>query len=85
MLSRRGGEESRGTVSKSAQPARAEAPRSEPAKAEKKEIKVGMTPLEVIDILGKPQKEVAFQNTSKWSYPDLTVIFENGKVKEVRF
>jgi len=51
----------------------------------KKEIKPGMTALEVIDILGKPQKEVAFQTQSKWTYPDMTVIFENGRVKEVRF
>jgi hypothetical protein len=39
----------------------------------------------VIEVLGKPQKEVAFQTQSKWTYPDLTVIFENGRVKEVRF
>lgn len=58
---------------------------AKPAASEKKEIKVGMTPLEVIDVLGKPQKEVSFQNQQKWTYPDLTVIFENGKVKEVRF
>ena len=51
----------------------------------KKDIKVGMTPLEVIDALGKPQKEVNFENKSRWTYPDLTVIFENGRVKEVRF
>jgi hypothetical protein len=51
----------------------------------KKEIKVGMTALEVIDVLGKPQKEVTFQNATRWTYPDLTVIFENGRVKEVRF
>jgi hypothetical protein len=44
-----------------------------------------MTALEVIDVLGRPQKEVTFQNTTRWTYPDLTVIFENGKVKEVRF
>jgi hypothetical protein len=50
-----------------------------------REIKPGMTALEVIDILGRPQKEVTFQNTTRWTYPDLTVIFENGKVKEVRF
>jgi hypothetical protein len=55
------------------------------APATKKEIKVGMTPLEVIDVLGRPQKELTFQNTNRWTYPDLTVIFENGKVKEVRF
>jgi hypothetical protein len=51
----------------------------------KKEIKVGMTSLEVIEILGKPQKEVVFQNATRWTYPDLTVIFENGRVKEVKF
>jgi hypothetical protein len=66
--------------------ARAAAPApARPATSEKKEIKVGMTPLEVIDVLGRPQKEVSFQNQQKWTYPDLTVIFENGKVKEVRF
>jgi hypothetical protein len=57
-----------------------------PAKAtSKREIKVGMTALEVIDVLGKPQSETSFQSQSKWTYPDLTVIFENGRVKEVRF
>lgn len=82
MMSRKGGDEPRPATSR-ATPARDTA--SRPATTEKKEIKVGMTPLEVIEILGKPQKEVAFQNTSKWTYPELTVIFENGKVKEVRF
>jgi len=69
------------------------APVREPASARtvasagtsKKEIKTGMTPLEVLDILGKPQKEVTFENKSRWTYPDLTVVFENGRVKEVRF
>ena len=56
-----------------------------PASTSKKEIKVGMTPLEVLDTLGRPQKELTFQNTTRWTYPDLTVIFENGKVKEVKF
>jgi hypothetical protein len=51
----------------------------------KKDIKVGMTALEVIDTLGKPEKEVNFENKTRWTYPDLTVIFENGRVKEVRF
>lgn len=51
----------------------------------KKEIKAGMTPLEVMDILGKPEKEVSFENKSRWTYPDLTVVFENGRVKEVKF
>jgi hypothetical protein len=51
----------------------------------KAEIKPGMTPLEVLDILGKPTKEITFQGQSKWTYPDLTVVFQNGRVKEVRF
>jgi len=51
----------------------------------KKEIKPGMSMLEVIDILGKPQKEVSFESRTRWTYPDLTVIFVNGRVKEVQF
>jgi hypothetical protein len=51
----------------------------------KKEVKVGMTALEVIEVLGKPEREVSFENKTRWTYPDLTVIFENGRVKEVRF
>jgi hypothetical protein len=53
--------------------------------ATKKEIKTGMTPLEVMEVLGKPEKEVSFENKSRWTYPDLTVVFENGRVKEVKF
>lgn len=56
-----------------------------PAGGGRKEIKVGMTALEVIEVLGKPQKEVSFENKTRWTYPDLTVLFENGRVTEVRF
>jgi hypothetical protein len=52
---------------------------------EKKEIRAGMTALEVVDIMGKPGKQVTFGSSEKWSYADLTVVFENGKVKDVRF
>jgi hypothetical protein len=51
----------------------------------RKEIKPGMSMLDVIDILGKPQKEVSFETKTRWTYPDLTVIFVNGRVKEVQF
>jgi hypothetical protein len=44
-----------------------------------------MTPEEVRGALGNPQNEVVFGGRTKWSYPDLTVIFENGKVREVKF
>ncbi len=51
----------------------------------KAEIKRGMTALQVIDAVGKPEKEVSFENTTRWSYPDMTVVFEAGRVKEVKF
>jgi len=51
----------------------------------RKQIEVGMTPLQVLEILGKPEQELVFEDSSKWTYPDLTVIFEQGRVKEVRF
>jgi hypothetical protein len=44
-----------------------------------------MTALEVVDVMGKPQKQVTFGNTEKWTYADITVLFENGKVKDVKF
>ena len=56
-----------------------------PGQTVKKEIRVGMTALEVVDIMGKPQKQVTFGNTEKWTYADITVLFENGKVKDVKF
>jgi hypothetical protein len=63
----------------------AAAPAAPPVKTTAAEIKPGMTPLEVLNALGKPAREMTFQAQSKWTYPDLTVIFENGRVKEVRF
>jgi hypothetical protein len=66
-------------------PARPASSASTASTTTKKDIRVGMTPLEVIDTLGKPEKEVNFENKTRWTYPDLTVIFENGRVKEVRF
>ncbi len=56
-----------------------------PTATAKKEIKVGMTPLEVLEVLGKPEKEVSFETKTRWTYPDLTVLFESGRVKEVKF
>jgi hypothetical protein len=79
---RRGPDERRG--SPDVEPARASGP-SRRGGGSQKEVKPGMTALEVVDILGKPDKEVTFQSQSKWTYPDLTVIFENGRVKDVKF
>jgi hypothetical protein len=48
-------------------------------------VKTGMTPLDVLEALGKPKSEVSSGARSKWVYPELSVIFENGRVTEVVF
>jgi hypothetical protein len=75
-----------GAPARAAEPSRAAAPQAAAAPATtRKEIKTGMSMLEVIDILGKPQKEVSFESKTRWTYPDLTVIFVNGRVTQVQF
>ena len=49
-----------------------------------KEIKPGMTTAEVQRLLGPPKEQLAFGTQTKWVYPSLSVVFEGGKVKEVR-
>ena len=44
-----------------------------------------MAAAEVRALLGPPQQEVAFGARSTWTYPALTVVFENGRVTEVKF
>lgn len=51
----------------------------------KKEIRPGMNATEVRALLGKPTEEVSFGAKSSWRYPSLTVLFENGRVVEVKF
>ncbi len=48
------------------------------------EVQPGMPPDEVRRVLGPPAEELVFGEKTRWTYPDRTVIFENGKVKEVR-
>jgi len=55
------------------------------ASAGKKELRPGMNPTEVRALLGKPTEEVSFGAKSSWRYPSLTVVFENGRVVEVKF
>jgi Zn-dependent protease with chaperone function len=52
---------------------------------ERTEIKPGMTQDEVRRSLGAPDAEVVFGDKSRWTYPDLTILFEKGRVTEVRF
>ena len=49
------------------------------------EIKVGMTPEQVRAVLGNPKEEIKFASRVRWTYPDVTVVFENGKVQDVKF
>jgi membrane protease subunit (stomatin/prohibitin family) len=51
----------------------------------RREIKLGMTLEEVRGLFGAPPGEVVFGNKARWTYADLTVIFEDGKVSEVKF
>jgi hypothetical protein len=44
-----------------------------------------MTMDEVRSLLGKAREEVSFGAKSSWSYPAFTVVFEGGKVVEVKF
>jgi Zn-dependent protease with chaperone function len=55
------------------------------ALATTREIRAGMTPAEVRAILGSPRDELVFGEKTRWTYPDLSVVFEKGKVKEVKF
>ena len=40
---------------------------------------------EVQRLLGPPKEQLAFGTQTKWTYPSLSVVFEGGKVKEVKF
>jgi hypothetical protein len=44
-----------------------------------------MTPADVRALLGEPADELVFDRRTRWVFPDCTVIFEDGKVVEVRF
>ncbi len=56
-----------------------------PGSTHRTEIRPGMTPADVRAILGSPRDELVFGEKTRWTYPDLSVVFEKGKVKEVRF
>jgi Zn-dependent protease with chaperone function len=59
------------------------APAGSPAKST--EIRRGMSVDEVRRALGEPESEIVFAGKSKWTYRDLVVVFENGRVSDVQF
>jgi Zn-dependent protease with chaperone function len=48
------------------------------------EVRPGMSPDEVRRILGEPESALVFGERLRWAYPDRTVVFEEGRVTEVR-
>jgi hypothetical protein len=48
-------------------------------------VENGMSAEEVRALLGPPDKEIVLDTRTRWTYPDGTVLFENGLVIEVRF
>ena len=63
----------------------APAPGSAPEKkASDTTITPGMTTDEVAKAMGEPQKKVTFGQKSLWTYKGMQVVFENGKVTDVK-
>jgi hypothetical protein len=56
-----------------------------PAAGARREITPGMTFDEVRAGFGSPTNEVVFGAKARWTFPDLVVIFEDGKVADVKF
>jgi hypothetical protein len=48
-------------------------------------IQPGMTADQVIKALGEPLKKVNFGTKSQWTYKGMQVVFDNGKVTDVKF
>ena len=65
-------------------PAGASALTGGPGTGTRKEIRPGMTTAEVRALLGKATQEVSFGARSSWTYPAFTVVFEHGRVTEVK-
>jgi hypothetical protein len=55
------------------------------APAKDAEIRPGMTEKDVLDQLGNPTKKVGFGAKSQWQYKNMTIVFEKGKVTDVKF
>jgi Zn-dependent protease with chaperone function len=72
-------------LAKPARAAAAPAPAAAPARAPRKELQVGMTPAEVEAVLGRPEAEIVFGGKTQWTYSSVSVVFQGGKVSDVRF
>jgi predicted Zn-dependent protease len=48
-------------------------------------IRPGMSADEVLELAGRPTREVSLGSRGRWVYPYFTVVFEDGRVAEVKF
>jgi hypothetical protein len=74
-----GAAEERRTGADGAPPAR------RPGSGTSREIRIGMSRQEVQALLGPPLDEMTIENTTRWKYADLTVVFEHDRVRDVLF
>jgi membrane protease subunit (stomatin/prohibitin family) len=74
-----------GAQAAAARPAAPAGPAPAAAGAGRREIAPGMSFDDVRGIFGNPSGEVVFGTKARWTFPDITVIFEDGKVTEVKF
>ncbi|WP_260703885.1 hypothetical protein [Edaphobacter flagellatus] len=56
-----------------------------PVQTDEATIHPGMTPDQVTRALGEPQKRVNFGTKSLWTYKGMQVVFDSGKVTDVKF
>lgn len=56
-----------------------------PVQTDEATIHPGMTPDQVTKALGEPQKRVNFGTKSLWTYKGMQVVFDSGKVTDVKF
>lgn len=69
----------------SAPPASSDSPAQTPDQTAEANIQPGMTIDQVTRALGEPQKKVNFGTKALWTYKGMQVVFESGKVTDVKF
>jgi hypothetical protein len=82
-----GAREPRAPAFRAAEPASppAASAASSTASGRSRDIARGMRTSEVRRLLGRPSRERRDEDLLEWTYPDCTVVFEKGRVAEVRF
>jgi hypothetical protein len=56
-----------------------------PVSTQEASIAPGMSEADVLKALGTPEKKVSFGPKAQWSYRGMQVVFEDGKVTDVKF